>query len=214
MNYSDYIIWDVETTGKDPETAQIVQIGAITVHGRKLEVKKETKFETLVKPLYGEEAEALGLQELTDDAIRIHGKTHDMLKDAPSLESALKNFESYVNEKNFSGRAWNAPIAGGYNINGYDIPILKRDLKRLKMNYFFQPVYTADMLQVMFSFFENNKEVKSLSADNLIRNYMGYTTANAHDALADVEMTADLFCRVQKFIRSRVSKQNFKGCFA
>jgi DNA polymerase III epsilon subunit-like protein len=214
MNYTDYVIWDLETTGKDPETAQIVQIAAVTVHGRKLTVKPGTEFNTLVKPLYGEEAEALGLEELSDGAINVHGKTHEMLNEAPSLESSLKNFKDYVDDKNFKKNSWNAPIAGGYNINGYDIPILKRDLKRFKLDYPFQPVYTVDMLQWMFAFFENNKEVRSLSADNLVRNYMGYSKANAHDALGDVHMTADLFCRSMKFIRNNVNKQNFKGCFA
>lgn len=213
MQYGDYICFDLETSGKTPDTAQIVQIAAVTIHGRRLEIKEETKFNTLVKPLYGAECEAAGLQELTDDAIRIHGKTHEMLENAPSLESALKNFKDYVDDKNYKKNSWNAPVAVGYNIIGYDIPILERDLAKCKLEPFFQPVYRVDMLHYMFGLFENCKETHSLSADNLIRKYMGYSKGEAHDALSDVMMTAELFCRVFKYFRKSAVYTKMKGCF-
>jgi DNA polymerase III epsilon subunit-like protein len=70
------------------------------------------------------------------------------------------------------------------------------------------------MLDFTFALFENNKDVASLSADNLLRGFMGYDKGKGHDAMEDVIMTAELFCRVMKMIRAMASKKNFKGSMA
>ena len=50
MNYRDYTVYDFETTSPNPLTTQPVQIAAVVVHGRKLEIKKGSQFESLMKP--------------------------------------------------------------------------------------------------------------------------------------------------------------------
>jgi hypothetical protein len=69
------------------------------------------------------------------------------------------------------------------------------------------------MLDFMFALFENNKDVNSLSADNLVRGYMGYSEGTAHDAMSDVIMTAELFCRTMRMLRTTASRKNFKNAF-
>ena len=54
MNYRDYIVYDFETTSANPHTTQPVQIAAVVVHGRKLEIKKGTEFQSLMKPIFTE----------------------------------------------------------------------------------------------------------------------------------------------------------------
>lgn len=157
------------------------------------------------------------MQELTDDAIRIHGKSHELLADAPSLESSLKNLSEFALEHNFKKSDWGSLIATGYNINGYDIPILKRDYARIGLKYPFHPIYTVDAMQISFLFFENNTEIKSLSQDNLVRGYMGYKDPEgmlAHDAMSDTIASAELSCRYMKFIRNASSKTKFKGALS
>lgn len=213
MNYNDIIVFDFETTGKHPETAQIVQIGAVAIHGRKLEIKAGSEFNCLVKPLYGEECAKAGLQELGDEAIKIHGKTHEMLKDAMSVKSGLENFKEYVDSHNYKKTSWTAPIPFGYNSVGYDHPILDRELQSNNIDYFFHPIYKLDALHFMWAFFENDKDIRSLSGDNLIRGHMGYSKGEAHDALSDVIMTAEVICKTLHLIRTTSSKIKFKGCF-
>jgi hypothetical protein len=65
----------------------------------------------------------------------------------------------------------------------------------------------------MFTMFENDRGVHSLSADNLIRGHMGYSKGQAHDAKGDVVMTAELFCRTMKMLRYTASRKNFKNVF-
>lgn len=217
MNYNDYVVFDLETSGKDTKTAQIVQIGATVIHGRKLTIKTGSEFNLLCKPLYGEEAAKAGLEELSDGAIKVHGKTHEMLADQPPVETVLKAFLSFVKGHNFKGTKWSAPIACGYNIAGYDIPILKREFEKLKLEWPFHPIYYLDMMQQSFVLFENNTDVSSLSADNLIRNYMGYRDPegmSGHDALADVVMTAEYAIKYLNMMRSVCAKTKFAGAFS
>lgn len=216
MNYCPYIVYDLETTGVDPKTAQIVQIGAIAIDSRRLEIIPDSEFQILVKPLYGEEAAKANLSELTDGAIAVHKKTHKLLEEeGVSAESAIQNFVSYVNNYNTSKQKWKSPIASGYNIISYDNNIINRDFARFNVSNPFHPVYSYDLLQQMFLFFENDKAINSLSADSLIRKYMGWKDeGQAHDALSDVKMTAELLIKSLRLIRKSVSRVKFEGCFA
>ena len=49
MNYNCIICFDLESTGKSSKTAQIVQIGAICVDSRRLEIMQGTEFNILIK---------------------------------------------------------------------------------------------------------------------------------------------------------------------
>lgn len=225
MNYRDFIVYDFETTSANPNTTQPVQIAAIAIHGRKLEIKEGSEFQSLMKPVFcPKECKKLNIDPLEAGAVAVHGKTEEILMDAPSTESAWKNFTDYVNQYNFKGGNWGAPISVGYNIKGFDSVIVHRlctqkpykfgpiDEKRGEQNLF-NRIHSIDLLDFMFAFFENNKDVNSLSADNLIRGYMGYSSGQAHDAMSDVIMTAELFCRTMRMLRSTASRKNFKNAF-
>lgn len=225
MNYRDFICYDFETTSANPYRTQPVQIAAVVIHGRKLEIKAGSEFQSLIKPIFDkEQCQKLGLDPLEDGAVAVHGKTEEILQSAPSVESVWKNFTDYVNQFNFKGSNWSAPISVGYNIKGFDSIIVNRlcsqapykfgpiDNKRGEQDLF-NRIHSIDMLDFMFALFENNKDVNSLSADNLVRGYMGYSRGKAHDAMDDVIMTAELFCRVMKMLRSTASRKNFKNAF-
>lgn len=223
MNYRDYIVYDLETTSATPHTTQPVQIAAVMVHGRKLEIIPGSEFQSLIAIVEDEdECKRLGIDPLEDGAVAVHGKTKEILATAPPLASVWKNFTDYVNGYNYKGTNWTAPISVGYNIGGFDSKIIDRicckapygfgpiDKKRGEQDLF-NRIHSIDMLDFMFCLFENNKDVNSLSADNLIRNYLGYDKGKGHDAMEDVIMTAELFCRTQKMLRAVAAKKEFKG---
>ena len=202
MNYENIIVYDLETSGIDTNTAQIVQVGAVCVDARRLEIIEGSEFDVLIKPLYGEECAKAGLQELTDGAINIHKKGHALLAEkGVTLETGMSNFVSYVNTHN--------------NINNYDTPILKRDLARTGLSSPFHPSISIDVLQLMFLFFENDKNVTRLSADSLIRKHMGWKDkGESHDALGDVIMTAEVLIKSMRLIRKAVGTVKFENCFS
>jgi DNA polymerase III epsilon subunit-like protein len=216
MNYENFIVFDLETSGVDTNKAQIVQIGAVCVDARRLEIIEGSEFDVLIKPLYGEECAKAGLQELTDGAINIHKKGHALLAEkGVALETGISNFVSYVNTHNYGKSKWKSPIPCGYNSNNYDIPILKRDLVRTNQAYPFHPSISVDVMQLLFLFFENDKNVTRLSADSLIRKHMGWKDkGESHDALGDVIMTAEVLIKSMRLIRKAVGTVKFENCFA
>lgn len=223
MNYRDYIIYDMETTSANPYTTQPVQIAAVVVHGRKLEIKEGSEFQSLIKPVFDKaECEKLGIDPLEAGAVAVHGKTQEILEKAPSVEAVWKNFTEYVNQYNFKSGNFTAPISVGYNIKNFDSIIVNRlctaapykfgpvDKKRGEQDLF-NRIHSIDMLDFMFALFENNKDVNSLSADNLVRGYFGYDKGTGHDAMSDVIMTAELFCRTMKMLRATAMRKNFQN---
>jgi len=204
MNYKDYIVFDFETTSKYPDSTQPVQIAAVAIHGRKLEVIPNSEFQSLIKPIFDEkDCAKFGVDPLEDGAVAVHGKTEAILKKT----------------------AWYAPIAVGHNIRGFDMPIVQRICCNEPWGYgpkdkdgrrqtLFNPINIVDTMDLMFCCFENNKEVNSLSNDNLVRGYFGYSKGQAHDAMDDVLMTAELFCRTLKWFRSRSSTTKWKDSMA
>jgi DNA polymerase III epsilon subunit-like protein len=68
-------------------------------------------------------------------------------------------------------------------------------------------------MNLVFYWFENNNDVKSLSLDNL-RDYFGISKEGAHDALKDVKDCAQILIRFMKLHRKLGSKIKFKGAFA
>jgi DNA polymerase III epsilon subunit-like protein len=216
MNYVNYFLWDLETTGVNTDTAQIVQIGGLAADNRTLSVKAGSEFNCLAKPLYGEEAAAANVEELGDGAIKVHGKTHEILETAPSAESTVKNFVEHIAKYNPKGTAWFKPISVTYNGIGYDTPILKRYLDEYNLDWPFHKIYKVDMMDHMYTLFENDKEVSKISLDNLVRGYMGYndTEHGAHDALGDVYLLHTLFNRYMKLVRKMSRKTEFKDSMA
>ncbi len=98
----DYVVFDLETTGRDPQTCEITEIGA-------LKVRNGTVFDTfsmLVKPS----------GKIPAETSRFNHITNDMVKDAPPIEEVMPQFEAYIQ---------GSPLLG-YNILRYDIPVLKR----------------------------------------------------------------------------------------
>jgi len=222
MNHTNFVLWDLETSGigkNSEETGrivQIVQIGALAADQRTLAIKSGSEFDCLAKPLYGDDAKEAGVQELADGAIRVHGKTHEILAEAPSAESTVRNFVEYVAKYNWKGTKWYKPVSVTYNGIGYDKPILDRYLREYGIDDPFHPIYKIDMMDHMFTLFENEKEVSKLSLDNLVRGYMGYTddAHDAHDALGDVYLLHALFERYVKLIRKMSRKTEFKDSMA
>ena len=82
----DYIVFDLETTGLNPEESEIIEIGAIKYHGG-IEVDR---FHTYVKPY----------SPITSKITKINGITNSMVKDAPRIDTAIKSFENFVENLN------------------------------------------------------------------------------------------------------------------
>jgi DNA polymerase III epsilon subunit-like protein len=215
----DYIVFDFETGGRNPHTCQPTQLAAIALDGRRLTPKGV--FNSEIRAVVDDEkAIAAGLGPLEEEALKITGKTRESIDNAPELKVVWKKFVSFVEQFNYNGSSFFAPIPVGYNIINYDLLIINRlckdlgpwDEKRTTQKLFHQ-IYKVDMLDNVFMWTENDANIKSRSMDAM-RERMGLSKDGAHDALQDVKDTGNIFIKFLKSHRAAARNLQIDGSFA
>lgn len=215
----DIIVFDFETGGRNPLRCQPTQLGAIALDGRNF--RKKGEFNSMMRPIMDDEkALAADVDPLEDEALRKTGQTRDQLKKAPLPKGVWKKFCAFVDKYNWKGTPFFAPIPCGFNIIGYDMPIVDRlceqygpwDDKKKKQKLFHQ-IYVYDVFQDVRLWTEGDPGIKSISMDSL-RELMGLSSENAHDALQDVKDTANIFIKLQKSRRAIYQNMKFEKAFA
>ncbi len=104
---NDIVVYDLETTGLDPENCEIIEIGAIKIE--KGVITK--KFSTFVKPI----------EEIPESATKINHITNEMVANAPKIEDAIVDFY------NFSKNC----IISGYNNTDFDNKFLRKAYQKV-----------------------------------------------------------------------------------
>ena len=219
MANRDYIVFDFETGSRNPRKTQPTQISGLALDGRNLALKGT--FNSEICPILDDEkAIAAGLDPIEDGALKVTGKNREYLAKAPSLKSVWSKFCKFVDQYNWKGEPFFAPIPVGYNIIGFDMPIINRlcqefgpwDDKRGEQKLF-SKVYKVDLMDNMFMWTEGDPSVKSISMDTL-RERMGLSKENAHDALQYVKDTANIFIKMLKTHRAVYQNITLDKAFA
>ena len=219
MSYRDYIVFDFETGSRNPNKTQPTQIAALALDGRNFKLKGP--FNSEIRPILDDEkAIELGLDPLEDEALRITGKTREALAKAPLPKGVWKKFCSFVNKYNWKGTQFFAPIPAGFNIIGFDMIIVNRLCKEYgpfdsdrQQNKLFNKIYKVDMMDNMFMWTEGDPSIRSISMDSL-RDRMGLSKENAHDALQDVKDTANIMIKFMKTHRAVYRNLKIDKAFA
>tara|TARA_Y100001963_G_scaffold58553_1_gene81927 strand:+ start:26680 stop:27363 length:684 start_codon:yes stop_codon:yes gene_type:complete len=221
MNYRDIIVFDFETGSRNPYKTQPTQIAAVAIHGRKLTIQPGGIFNSEIRPILDDDkAIEMGLDPVEDEALAVTRKTREELAKAPQLKTVWKKFSNFVNKYNFKKTNWTAPIPAGYNIIGFDMPIVERmcsehgptNAKNGRQGLF-NPIYKIDLMDTVWLWMENNADVKSLSMDSM-RDLLGMSKENAHDAKQDVLDTANLMIAFMKLHRRIAPTVKFEKAFA
>lgn len=227
INRNKICVFDLETDGANPEVCSPVQIACLMVDPIKLEIIPDSEFNISLKPELLENNNEYSYED--SDVLDFHAKVRGSSK-AEILESwrnsrkqdqAWKMFTSYLDmyhTRSTKKNCFSAPIAAGYNINRFDLPIINRlSVKHKTVNKenktdLFYPRDVIDIMNVIFYWFEGNNELKNYTLDNL-RDYLGLSKENAHDALKDVEDTAVILIRFMKLFRNLSNKIKFRDAF-
>lgn len=219
-------VFDFETDGSDPSSCSPVQLAAVMVDPVKLEIIKDSEFEVKFKPeTLEKDIEYQYTTDILDFHARVKGTTAasilDEWKEYPKQSHSWKQFVSYLDKyhcRSSNKNCFSAPIACGYNIQRFDLPIIDRlskkykNLNKEKRTNLFHPRDVLDLMNLIFYWFENNKDVKSYSLDNM-REYMGINKDGAHDAIKDVKDCADIAIRFLRLHRNLANKITFKDSF-
>ena len=163
-NMADMVVYDLETTGLNPKTAEIVEIAAHRLSPIGDEVER---YYRLVRPPGG---------HIPQSATRIHGVDTETVKTSPGIEMVLPEFLGFIQNR----------ILIGHNVAAYDNPILARDLRRyLKMDLS-APHY--DTLATARRLFPRQRCSMSALAEKFEIEH-----GRLHSALEDVRVNREIF---------------------
>jgi DNA polymerase-3 subunit epsilon len=114
---------DLETTGVDPRTSGIVEVGLeIMIPGKPVK-----EYRTLVNPL----------MPIPPAASAIHGITNEMVKDAPTFLQLAANFHSGMRDCDFAGyNAW------------FDLRQLAEEFKRAAFQWDYERAFVLDGMRL------------------------------------------------------------------
>jgi exonuclease I len=217
----------METDGSDPYSCSPVQLAAIMVDPIKLEIIKDSEFNINLKP------EKLDLNvdnpymdsDILDWHSKVRGSTPENIlgdwKTYPAQEKSWNMFVNYLDKyhsRSSRKNIFSAPVAAGYNIFRFDLKIVERLSKKYYnvtnegTSSLFYPRDTIDVMNLVFYWFEGSKEIKNLTMDTL-REYLGISSENSHDALKDVKDTAEILIRFLKLHRKLFDKVKFRNSF-
>lgn len=233
MITNNICVFDFETDGSDPSVCSPVQLSAVIVDTQRLEIIKDSEFNTFLKPERIENSKAnLDISIYSDsDILEWHGKIKGVDKTEifdtwikyPEQKHSWQQFVSYLDNYHLKNRKsksqFSAPIACGYNIIRFDMKIINRlsqkygNTNKENNTNLFHPRDQVDLMNIAWLWFENLSDVKSLSLDNL-REYLGIDKTNAHDAIKDVKDCAEILIRFLRLHRNLSSKIKFRNSFA
>lgn len=226
INYNKLAFFDFESDSADPYTTNPVQLAAAIYDPRTLDPIPGAEFNSMIRPPDFDEPD---YQAKHMDTIEWHAKTLRKTVDevlaswanAPAEKIVWEQFVTFLkqynnNQKSFS--KFSAPIAAGWNINRFDMPIIQRlcekygnvDKKRKEQNIF-APRDMIDGLHLAFYWFEGVADGPDAYNMDTLREYFGMTHEGAHEALSDVKACAEIITRFMKLHRKFGAKVTFRG---
>ena len=163
-NMADMIVYDLETTGINPKTAEIVEIAAhrLNAIGNKVE-----EYRSYVKPPGG---------YIPRSATRVHGIKEADVQNAPGIEIVLPELLGFIQDR----------ILIGHNVAEYDNLILARDLRRYLDRNLAAPHY--DTLTTARRLFPRQRCSMGALAEKF-----GIEHEGLHNASEDVKVNREIF---------------------
>lgn len=180
---SEYVVFDLETTGTSYRYDEVIEISAIKVRdGQVLE-----EFSTLVNPQKPIPYGASAVNHITDD----------MVVDAPCFSQALMEFFEFVGDM----------ILVGHNIQSFDMNFIYRDAEK-----FYGKIPDNDYIDTLRMARNVLPELSHHRLVDL-SDYYGISTEGAHRALNDCRLNMQVFeLLVKELSPERLQEKGMKLC--
>ncbi|MFC4452429.1 3'-5' exonuclease [Deinococcus sonorensis] len=177
MSSTEYVVFDLETTGLSPERDGIVEIGAMRI--RDGQVQPTEIYQTLVRPTDAQ-GQPLSIPWYTQ---RVHGISDQMVRHAPTVEQVLPDFLDFVGDA--------AVVA--HNV-AFDSGFIRTAARRHGLIW--QPARELCTVQLSRAAFPREKGHKL----DLLAQRLGleFEAGGRHRSLGDVRVTAEAFVQLMQ----------------
>ncbi|MBK7408421.1 MAG: 3'-5' exonuclease [Saprospirales bacterium] len=159
----DLCFFDIESTGLNVIRDRILQIAIIKYFANG---KEPEELSMLINP---------GIP-ISEEAMQVHGITPKDVANKPTFPQVAQKIYDFIG---------NADVAG-YNSNRFDVPMLTEEFARAGLDFDVEKRRMIDVQRIFYKM-----EPRNLRA--AVRFYCDKEMENAHDALADVHATIDVF---------------------
>lgn len=180
--FSDYVVFDLETTGISCNYDEVIEISALKVKDGKI----TEEFSELVNPG----------KPIPVAASMVNNITNAMVKDKPGFDIVLSNFLEFAGEN----------ILVGHNIHSFDMKFIKRDAERF-LNVQIENDYVDTLKLARTCLPELRHHRLSDLAD-----YYGISTEGAHRALADCKMNQIVYENLAKKLMDVKESKDARLC--
>ena len=165
----NYTVIDLETTGINKKTCEIIEISAVKVRNGKI----IDTYAKLIKPNI----------KISYKIAEITGITNEMLEYAPKINDKLQEYLDFIG----------CDIVLGHNIALYDVPILRRYCEELNLVLFNNDIFDTLNFARKCNFDVPDNKLTTLTK------YFEIEHKNAHRALSDCIATHECYQRLQDF---------------
>ena len=177
---SDYVIFDLETTGVSPNTDEVIEISAVKV----IDGNVAGEFSSLVNPG----------RQIPYTATNINHITDAMVKDAPVFSEVLKDFLTFAGDM----------VLVGHNIHAFDMKFIYRDAekyygKAIENDY----IDTLSLARMCLRHLTHHRLVD-------LAEYYGISSVGAHRALNDCYMNQQVFEKLGEELEAASLKESGK----
>ncbi|MCB0525180.1 MAG: 3'-5' exonuclease [Saprospiraceae bacterium] len=159
----DLVFFDLETTGLNVIRDRIVQIAMVKLHKKD---GKTEEYTALVNP---------GIP-ISEESMSIHGITPKDIARKPTFKDLAEEIWDFIGDADLAG----------YNSNRFDVPMLMEEFARVGLELDISNRRLIDVQRIFYKM-----EPRTLKA--AYRLYCQKELEDAHDALADVHATLEVF---------------------
>ena len=167
-----YVVFDVETTGLSSVYDTIIELAAVKIHQGEI----IDRFESFANPH----------RKLSDKIVQLTNITDDMLKDAPEVETVLRQFHEWTGDS----------ILVAHNAT-FDIGFLNQGYKQINLDKVTNPVIdTLELARFLVPELGNHRL-------NTLCKHFNVELTQHHRAIYDAEATGYLFWKLVELLEER-----------
>ena len=161
-----YTVFDTETTGLDPNTDEIISIGAVRIVNGHL--RHDDIFDQLIDPK----------RDVPDESVRIHGIHPEMLNGQPVIGKVLPLFHRFAEDT----------VLVGHNA-AFDMRMLEMKEEQTGVR-FINPVLDTLLLSAVIHPAQENHSMERIAKR------LGISIVGRHTALGDAISTGEIFVKL------------------